>query len=251
MEHKLRILDELEDEFTSNDFSIIKDIIKGIEETDGSKEFDIKYWKEAIDEIYDEVYLSNRKQGLRNTVMYGSNDVQSHFVFYSLYKLVSDESKALKQAELAHKYYIKNTLSYQWENLVYKALRELYGEAIVSDCVLPNDKRPDLVINPTYNKIKFHSKGSRILKADKIIDMKTSIYHASKENRYYKEYCQELIIVYILDYKNKKDKDITYVSAEDLKESISDKKIINEITAIQKKMKINFLINDFDKRLKL
>lgn len=96
--------------------------------------------------------------------------MQVNFAFYCLFKLIFNEKQAVKHAKIAHQFYIRSTLSYQWENIVYKALREIYS--VIPDCVLPNGSIPDLVINPTYDKYKYHPKGWKITKADKIIDMK-------------------------------------------------------------------------------
>nr|WP_304220251.1 hypothetical protein [Fredinandcohnia onubensis] len=70
----------------------------------------------------------------------------------------------------------------------------------------------------------------------------------SKEKSFYKKYCSQLIIVY-LDGSLKNDKDITYVSAEELKEIITVEKIKSKINAIQNKMCIDYIINNFDERL--
>nr|WP_304220250.1 hypothetical protein [Fredinandcohnia onubensis] len=138
--------DELEEKFNSKDFSLITEIAEEIKEYDS----------ESISEIYNEVYLYNKNNGITTPPMFGENDIQAHFVFYNLYKLVSDYSKALEHVKLAHRYYVKNTLSYQWEHIVYEAFKRLYAGAVVPDCILPNNKRPDLVINPTFVEVKYH-----------------------------------------------------------------------------------------------
>ena len=240
----LGYLDELEDEFNSNDFWLINDAVDEIEK---EGKLDIDYWNESIELWYKEAYLNNiKKNGFDYN--FGTNVLEAHFVFYCLYKLALNANKALEHAKLAHQFYIKNTLSYQWENIVYQAFKE--NHSVTPDCILPNNKRPDLVINPTYNKDKYHSRGSKIIRAEKIIDMKTSLYDTTKESKFYKKYCEELIIVYIQDSKNSKDEEITYISADELKSMVSEEKTIKEIEAIQEKVNIDYLINDFNKRLK-
>lgn len=248
LEHTSESLDELEDEFTSRDFSAIKEVGDQIQELRELNKLDIDDWSKWIGSHY-ETFQENKKQGFVWQDAFGYNGIQTHFVFYNLYRLISNNEKALLHAELAHQYYIRNTLCYQWENVVYKAFREIYGHSVVPDCVLPNNKRPDLVINPTHHEFKYHPKGTRIVKAEKIIDMKTSIYDTTKENKFYKDFCDELIIVYIGDGKGRRDESITFISSEELLDMVSDRGIIERIKIIQRKMKIDYLIKEFDSRI--
>ncbi|WCK57571.1 hypothetical protein PP175_26255 (plasmid) [Aneurinibacillus sp. Ricciae_BoGa-3] len=240
-------IDELVEEFTSKDFPFVQDVLNEIESLKELQEFDVREWNDIIDVWYHEVFLVSKKSGQRDS-MFGYNDIQSHFVFYCLYLLVSNKDKAWEHAKQAHHYYIKNTLSYQWENIVYKAFREIYKEYVVPDCILPNNSRPDLVINPIYDKTKYHSRGTDIIKADKIIDMKTSIYDITKEVKQYKKFCNELVIVYIDDQKKSKDREITYISAEELKQMVSDKKTVDGIKNVQRKIRFDYILHEFEKR---
>jgi len=231
--------DELEQDFTSNDFADIRAIHDQMLE-----ESDID-WHKEVNEVCDKFSAKPKEYG--NTS--GFSEIKLHFFLYCLYKLVSEESKALKHARLAHKSYVKNTLSYQWESAAYRALKGLYGSSVVPDCILPNNKRPDLVLNPTYSNMKYHPKGANILQSEKIIDIKTSIYHTTKEKKYYQKYCEELVIVHLNELQAINTEGITYISAETLKNQLYDQSLIQEISGIQKKMDLDFLINDFDKRI--
>jgi len=230
--------DELEQDFTSNDFDEVRAISEQMLE-----ENDID-WNKEVNEICED--FSSDPKGFLNTS--NLNEIKFHFLLYCLYKLVSEDSKALKHARLAHKSYVKNTLSYQWENAAYRAFRELYGSSIVPDCILPNNKRPDLVLNPTYSQAKYHPRGANILQAEKIIDLKTSIYHTTKEKKYYQKYCNELMIVYLKEPKSQKSEGITYTSADSLRDSLSDQKLIQKISEIQKKMDLDYVISEFENR---
>ena len=202
-------------------------------------EFNLHIWNTAFEDWYISV---------KNDTMlgFGSNVIEDHFIFYSLYKLVENEEKALEHVKKAHRIYIKCTLSYQWEAIVYKALREIYS--VIPNCVLPNGRLPDLVVNPTYSQYKYHPKGWKITFADKIIDMKTSAYQPLKEKKNYKQYCNELIIIYIRDSKKAKDEEIIYISANELKTMISNQETIRSIDEVQMKMDINFMIENFNER---
>lgn len=235
--------DELQDEFTSNDFSIIEDFKNWIQE-----ESDPVDWDESISSMYEDIYLESKKES-GFSIGFGSNVVQTHFIFYNLYKLVENEDKAMQHVNLAHQFYKKNTLSYQWENVAYNVFRELYGQSAESDCVLPNNKRPDLVINPIFDRTKYHPRGSRIVKADKIIDLKTSVYSIRKELSYYKDYCDELQVVYLEESEIKEHENVTFISSEELIEMVSLKQNVDNIRTIQSKIKVEYIINEFDKRM--
>lgn len=133
--------------------------------------------------------------------------------------------------------------------MVYKAFRELYGQSVVPDCVLPNNKWTDLVINLTYHEIKYHPRGSRILKAEKIIDAKTSIYGTTKESKFYRAFCDELVIVYIGNSESRSDESITFISSDELLDMISDRETIQHARTILEKVEIDYLIKEFDRRI--
>jgi len=237
----LDIYDEFEEEFN---LSFYLDFSKEMEEVKDEEEYGMEYWDEVISD-FDESWKNNKKNPL---IYIGENDIQAHFNFYCLYRLVGNDEKALKHAEQAHIFYIKNTISYHWENVAYDALQQFFEEVVVPDCILPNNRKPDLVINPVYNEFTYHPRGTKILRAETIIDMKTSLYGSTKEIQFYRSYCDELIIVYVKGEKRNKNRDITYISSKELKDKVRSQKIIAKIETIERKMEVEFIIDEFEKR---
>jgi hypothetical protein len=242
MSFSYTVLDELEDKFDIENFYAYKEVKEQL--NDSTLEYAIEDGIEDIDFLY-QWELSIR--GKKNSLMFSSlNLFQFHFIFYALYKVVQEEQKAVEQAKLAQQYYIKNTLAYQWENVVYNAFCEIPEYAVIPDCVIPNNKKPDLVVNPTYPAVKYHPRGVKINYAEIIIDMKTSLYDTSKEKKYYQKYCDKLMIVYLKGENRIKDKNITYLSSDELINMISKEKTISEIKKLQEKMELDYFIKVFD-----
>lgn len=78
--------------------------------------------------------------------------------------------------------------------------------------------------------------------------MKTSVYGIKKELSYYKDFCDELIVVHLEDCKVEEHENITFISSEKLIEMISEKESVDFIKSIQSKIKIEYIINEFDRR---
>jgi hypothetical protein len=127
------------------------------------------------------------------------------------------------------------------------------GFEIVPDCILPNNRKPDLVINPQYVPAKYHPRGIKIQLADSIIDIKTTIYDLSKELKYYKKYCNQLIIVYLYGDKLS-NPDIKCISSDELLEMLNyygtekAEKLVGEIGQLQKKSSLEYHVKDFEYR---
>lgn len=84
-------------------FFIIENVADCIQQEKESNEFNHHNWNETIRELHED-YLESKKQKM-NFSGFGSNEMQTQFIFYNLYKIIGNEEKALIHVALAFQLY--------------------------------------------------------------------------------------------------------------------------------------------------
>ncbi|BBI30723.1 hypothetical protein [Cohnella abietis] len=191
-----------------------------------------------------------RKQFTRD----GKNQIEKHFIMFCIYKLTSLEEHALNEIRKAHKSYLRYTIAYLWEEVVFKALKLMFGSRILKYAILPNNRCPDFALDSEVDLSLYNPRGVNITHCEKIFECKTSLYNLDKEWLYYKNFCDKIVFVHLINGQEEINRKFDYASSDNLIEFLEDyekpetKEVIERIEELKIKCRYDYVESEFLKR---